>query len=112
MRVRAHVPAVAIVLAAALALHCGSNEPPDPGTFPTGDATPPPTATTEGGTPPVFPEAGSSFTDFPAAPSIDPSLPGDIDKQFGAPSVGEAGAGAAPCITEPADDAMIPKNWT
>lgn len=112
MRVRAHVPAVAIVLAAALALHCGSNEPPDPGTFPTGDAAPPPTATTEGGTPPVFPEAGSSFTDFPAAPSIDPSLPGDIDKQFGAPSAGEAGAGAAPCITEPADDAMIPKNWT
>lgn len=56
-----------------------------------------------------FGEASSTFDDFPAAPLIDPSLPADIAQQFGAP---DGGSGAGPCVVEPADDAMVPRNWT
>lgn len=94
----------AVLGAGAFALHCGS----DSGSgFP--DAGPDALVTDGGGDGDPFGEASSSFSDFPAKPIIDPSLPADIDKQFGAP---DAGSGAPPCVTEPADDAMVPRNWT
>jgi hypothetical protein len=50
-----------------------------------------------------------TYSDFPSTPVVDPSLPSNIGQQFGSP---DAGTAAAPCIAEPAADAMIPKNWT
>src|SRR2546430_603062 len=51
----------------------------------------------------------STYSDFPTNPVIDPSLPSNIATLFGDP---DAGTASAPCIAEPAADAMIPKNWT
>jgi len=109
MRLRVSTPAVAAILAAAAALHCGSSTVRPTDEFPTSaqDAA----TAQESGPPQTFPDASTSFTDFPAAPAIDSSLPPDIDKQF-AGAGAAPGPGAEPCISEPANDAMIPKNWT
>ncbi len=99
----------AVGLAAAFAaIDCGSSS--DDSGFPDGgsDAVTP----SDGGgsdAPDPFGDASSTFSDFPAKPVIDLSLPGDIDQQFGAP---DAGSGPSPCLAEPTADAMIPKNWT
>lgn len=55
------------------------------------------------------PDGPITYSDFPTNPVIDPSLPSNIATLFGGP---DAGTAAAPCIAEPAADAMIPKNWT
>jgi hypothetical protein len=56
------------------------------------------------------PDTGpTTYSDFPTNPVVDPSLPSNIATLFGDP---DAGTAAAPCIAEPAADAMIPKNWT
>ncbi len=69
-------------------------------------------ATADGadGNPFQQPDVGpTTYSDFPTNPVIDPSLPPNIAQLFGDP---DAGTAAAPCIAEPASDAMIPKNWT
>jgi hypothetical protein len=56
------------------------------------------------------PDTGpTTYSDFPTNPVVDPSLPTNIAQLFGDP---DAGTASAPCIAEPAADAMIPKNWT
>jgi hypothetical protein len=97
-----------VTLAAGIGVvHCGSSD--DNSGFPDGgnDVVFP----SDGGSdaPDPFGDASSTFTDFPAKPVIDPSLPPDIDQQFGSP---DGGSGSGPCLAEPADDAMIPRNWT
>jgi hypothetical protein len=49
--------------------------------------------------------------DFPASPVLDPlgSPSGDPAKLFGAPGAGSTAGG--PCLIEPADKALYPKNW-
>ena len=119
LRVRTYMPFFAVIAGGALALHCGNDTAGDPPVFPPEvDAAPVDAGPGDVAPPPSFPDASSTFTDFPAKPDIDPSLPGDIGAQFGAaPPAGDGGSsdggpGAAPCVTEPASDAMIPRNWT
>jgi hypothetical protein len=52
--------------------------------------------------------AQGPFSDFPKDPELEAALPGDLPSQFGAP--GQTSGG--PCLTEPAIDALVPKNWT
>lgn len=52
--------------------------------------------------------AQGPFSDFPQAPEIEASLPGDLPGQFGVP--GQTSGG--PCLSEPPIDALVPKNWT
>jgi WD40-like Beta Propeller Repeat len=52
------------------------------------------------------PPCTSACTDFPVAPFLDPGVPADAPTMFaGAPT------GVGPCITEPEDGALFPKNW-
>ncbi len=113
-RISHAVPFLAVALGAAFALQCGS-KPEDPQVFPTAppeDAAP--VVPLDASPPPTFGEASTTFADFPPKPELDPSLPGDIDRQFEAASTGtgDSGTSGAPCVTEPQDDAMVPRNWT
>lgn len=105
-------PLLAIVAASALAVRCGGPGGTGFDGGP-GDGAPSDVASDN---PFTQPETGPSvYSDFPSTPIIvgggdaGPSLPANIATLFGGP---DAGAGAAPCIAEPAADAMIPKNWT
>jgi hypothetical protein len=96
---------VALVTAGSFASHCGNG---DSSTFNDSGLK---DGTTGMDSPFGNPDTGPTvWSDFPTTPIIDPSLPSDIAMQFGAPDSG--GMGSAPCIAEPAADAMIPKNWT
>jgi hypothetical protein len=91
-------------LCAATVARCGSDDNSNFDGGPVKDATSPDSN--------PFPQgdgAPSTYSDFPSNPIVDSSLPGNIGTLFGSP---DAGASAAPCVAEPADDAMIPKNWT
>jgi len=100
--VRAAWAPLTMAVAALLAMRCGNTYPGSPdGGLDGGDGS------VDAVNP--FSDAPSTFSDFPQAPLIDPSLPGDIATQFGSP---DAGSGGAPCVSEPPDDAMIPRNWT
>lgn len=102
------VPLVVVSCSAALALHCGSNG--NEASSPPNDAGQPDST---GSTPPVFADAASTFADFPAGAQVDGTLPGDIGQQFDqAASGGDGGSASGPCITEPQDDAMVPRNWS
>jgi hypothetical protein len=53
---------------------------------------------------------GGPYSDFPAAPVVaDPTLPPDIGALFQGATGTDTGG---PCLTEPAIDAMVPRNWT
>lgn len=97
-------PLLATTVAFVAATSCGTNNNSN---FDSGIGD----ATSDGdGNPFVQPETGpTTYSDFPTTPVVDPSLPANIATQFGDP---DAGVAAAPCIAEPAADAMIPKNWT
>lgn len=99
-----YAPVVVMTAASMVALRCGSD---DHSGF---DAAPPVDGSADQDSSPFPGETGPTvYSDFPTTPIVDPSLPTDIATQFGDP---DAGAGAAPCLAEPANDAMIPKNWT
>ncbi|HEY1956174.1 MAG TPA: hypothetical protein VGH28_11180 [Polyangiaceae bacterium] len=98
-------PLIIAVAAGALALRCGGDDNRFDSDGGGGDAT-------TGGPDSPFQQpdgAPSVYDDFPSTPIVDPSLPSNIATLFGS---ADAGAGAPPCIAEPAADAMIPKNWT
>lgn len=95
------VCALALGLGAALP-SCGNDAP---STFPDADGGLP-EASGDAQLPPVD-SAPTTYSDFPKTPIVGMGLPADIATQFGA-----MGTGAAPCVSEPANDAMIPKNWT
>jgi len=95
---------LAIAGATALALmRCGGGNPTNFGDGGTNDGS----GGGDGANP--FADAPTTFSDFPQAPFIDPSLPSNIATQFGSP---DPNGPSAPCVSEPPDDAMIPKNWT
>ena len=117
LRVRSYVPVLAVLFSSALALHCGSRPESSPFETTERDSAPPPPPS-DATPPPTFPDASTTFSDFPVAPSIESTLPGDIDRQFGPLAqvvdggARDGGPGAPPCVTEPTSDAMIPRNWT
>src|SRR6185503_13171840 len=49
------------------------------------------------------------FYDFPKDPIVDPALPPGLPTVFGDATGMDTGG---PCLSEPALDAMIPRNWT
>ena len=49
------------------------------------------------------------IADFPAAPMVDANLPATLPDLFAA---APAGTGPGPCLSEPALEAMVPRNWT
>jgi len=49
------------------------------------------------------------YADFPATPVIDDGLPANVGDLFQGATGGDTGG---PCLSEPALDAMVPKNWT
>ncbi len=89
----------------AFVARCGSSD--DTSNFDGGNKNP--DATTDGNPFPNPDSGPSTYSDFPSNPIVDPSLPSNTPTLFGSP---DAGAGAAPCVAEPTDDAMIPRNWT
>ncbi len=108
------VPFLAVALGAAFALQCGSKQEEAP-IFPSSPADASPGTTTDVTVTPSFGgEAGTTFSDFPSKPELDPTLPTDIDRQFEAAATSgtDASTSPAPCVTEPQDDAMVPRNWT
>ena len=54
--------------------------------------------------------AVTAFQDFPRDPVFDGGAKAEAAKSFAANTA--AAAGADPCLTEPAPDAMVPKNWS
>ena len=95
------------VLPVAVALHCGNN---DASNFDGGPSDASTDASLDGDATGFPQDSGPIvYSDFPTTPIVDSTLPSNIDTQFGDP---DAGSAAAPCVSEPANDAMIPKNWT
>lgn len=100
------VPVVALSIAALAGLRCGSDTPVSD--FDAGNPLPDAAGdVVEGPDSSVF---NGPYSDLPSTPIVGSGLPGDIGQQFGDPDAG--GGGAGPCISEPATDAMIPRNWT
>lgn len=98
-------------LAAALALAGGTST-----LSCTGDLEPPPSSTSSGGGGPGGGGAGGAggsmdgpYYDFPETPVIEAGLPANVGDLFDA-ATGEPTGG--PCLSEPAIDAMVPRNWT
>ncbi len=106
---------IAVVLGAAFAVHCGRHDEALPGApFPSYDAGG--ASMGDGGGSSTLDDGTGMHDDFPAMPHVDPSLPVGTGIRFGtAAATSDAGGSAplvAPCVTEPQDDAMVPRNWT
>lgn len=56
----------------------------------------------------VVPGCSKDCTDFSATPIFDSGAPADSATKFGDPN---AGGPAAACITEPANNSLVPRNW-
>ncbi len=53
--------------------------------------------------------APQDFADFPATPVVEDGLPADLPDLFASAQGSDTGG---PCLSEPALDAMVPRNWT